>query len=94
MTSSTSAAKTPPLFITPKHLKDLLDDKAVLPLDATWFMPNVKRDAFQEFKNKRIPGARFWDADHVATKGATVMNLPHMMPSSELFSEYAASKGV
>lgn len=49
-------------------------------------MPNVPRDARQEFVQKHIPGARYLDLDEVATPHE--MGLKHMMPPSEVFAEY------
>jgi 3-mercaptopyruvate sulfurtransferase SseA len=53
-------------------------------LDCTWFMPNVPRDAFAEFKQSRIPGARFFNLDEVIDKASPY---PHMLPSAEDFAK-------
>ena len=55
-------------------------------LDATWFMPNVQRNAEAEWQTgPRIPSARYWNHDEVATLGHP-LNLPHMLPSKEIFA--------
>ena len=53
-------------------------------LDCTWFMPNVPRNAFAEFKQSRIPGARFFNLDEVIDKASPY---PHMLPSAEDFAK-------
>ena len=73
-----------PLLVTPQELGTLLkstDD--VVTLDATWFMPNVPRNALAEFKNKRLPRSRYLDLDEVAS--AHPLGLKHMMPDGKTF---------
>ncbi|PWN52182.1 Rhodanese-like protein [Violaceomyces palustris] len=99
--SSTTRPSTVPLVISPKALETLVSKRDAQNnlrfLDATWFMPNLtpKRDAIQEFQlGPRIPNARFWDVDEIATKGPEVRNLPHMMPSAEVFAKAASDHGI
>lgn len=50
-------------------------------IDGSWFLTGRNgRDEFQE--GPRISGAYFFDIDDIATKS----NLPHMMPSKQLFA--------
>lgn len=49
------------------------------------------RDAKDEFKQKRIPGAQFFDIDGVAN---TSIPLPHMVPSDAAFSAAASALNV
>lgn len=101
---ATKASDAAPLVLSPKQLADLLagaNQAAERPriLDATWFMPNVKRDARKEFEiGPRIPGAVFWDVDQVATGKEDVdaegnslnpLGLSHMMPTSDKFAKTA-----
>jgi thiosulfate/3-mercaptopyruvate sulfurtransferase len=75
-----------PLLLSPTELNALLDGasgKSVKLLDATWFMPNVQRDARKEFQQKRIPNAHFWDLDEIASPSE--MGLKHMMPDAHQF---------
>ncbi|KDN35382.1 hypothetical protein RSAG8_11603, partial [Rhizoctonia solani AG-8 WAC10335] len=37
-------------------------------VDSTWFMPGVTRSGYEEWKQRRIPGARFLDLDAVASE--------------------------
>lgn len=65
---------------------------AVKVLDASWYMPAKKRNAFQEFLAvKRIPGARFFDIDNIADVS---QNLPHMLPSPDLFAASMSRLGI
>lgn len=52
-------------------------------LDGSWHMPNANRDPYQEFINKRIPGARFFGIDEIKD---TTVSLPHMLPTPEVFA--------
>ncbi|CAO1615556.1 unnamed protein product [Sympodiomycopsis kandeliae] len=96
--ASSTLSRTPPLLLTPSDLQQIINTSSPRPpviLDCSWHMPNSNRNAAAEFeRGPRIPGALRWDVDEVATKGAEVLNLPHMMPSSKIFAQYAESKGI
>lgn len=96
--SNTVRPSPVPLVITPKALAPLLREQGpVRVLDATWFMPNTQppRNAANEFeKGPRLPRASFWNVDEVATRGESVRNLPHMMPSPQLFAQAASKHGI
>lgn len=95
MSSVTVRPSTVPLVVTPKYLSPLLEKDGVRVLDATWFMPNVPRNAAEEFqRGPRLPTAQFWDVDKVATVGESVRNLPHMMPTPEVFAKAAGEHGI
>ncbi|CCV00628.1 unnamed protein product [Malassezia sympodialis ATCC 42132] len=94
-----ATAHLPPLLISPKQLASLLQGPRPLRiLDATWFLPMpgaAPRHAHAEFlRGPRVPGALFWDVDAVATRGESVRNLPHMMPSASTFAEAARGHGI
>jgi thiosulfate/3-mercaptopyruvate sulfurtransferase len=59
--------------------------------DATWHMPNSKRDAYKEFLDQHIPGAIFWDLDEHSDKDSI---LPHMMPNSDYWTRMLWSFGI
>ena len=46
-------------------------------LDATWHMPNLNRNAFEEFLENHIEGSIFFDLDANSNKKNS---LPHMLP--------------
>lgn len=51
----------------------------VVPIDATWYMPNNPRNGKQEFLNDgRIPGSAFFDLDQVCNPKS---EFPHMLAS-------------
>ena len=60
-------------------------------LDATFHLPNSERNALDEFNNKHIPNARFFDIDQISDKKSS---LPHMLPDEDYFSKMVSSLGV
>jgi len=80
------SAASAPLLLSPADasaLKGSTNDVAFL--DATWFMPNSPRKGKDEFLAKRVPGARFWDLDEVASPHE--LGLKHMIPDSASFAQ-------
>lgn len=74
------------MLLSPRQLSALLTSgKSVSILDATWFMPNSPRNALQEFRAKRVPGAQFLDLDIVASPHP--LGLKHMMPTGRVFAD-------
>jgi thiosulfate/3-mercaptopyruvate sulfurtransferase len=67
------------------HLKD------VRVVDASWYMPDEKREPAKEFLAEHIPGAVFFDIDGIADHAT---NLPHMMPSPAAFAEAMEGLGI
>lgn len=65
------------------------DDVRVL--DATWFLPDLKRDGRAEHAERRIPGAAFFDIDAVSDWASS---LPHMLPSPAAFAAAVGALGV
>ena len=70
-----------------KHLKD----ENLCILDATWFMPATKRQAWHEFNFRHIPGSRFFDLDKASDQNTA---LPHMLPSAEKFAADVGRLGI
>ncbi|KAG8903373.1 hypothetical protein FRB99_003395 [Tulasnella sp. 403] len=79
------------LIITPAELA-ALPPKATVPIDVSWFMPNVDRKPDEEFIKKRIPNARRMDLDVVASEHP--LGLKHMMPTPEVFADACGTIGV
>ncbi|KFM28607.1 putative 3-mercaptopyruvate sulfurtransferase [Auxenochlorella protothecoides] len=73
-----------PDIVSAQWLKDRLADVKVL--DASWYLPVHKRDAVEEFKASRLPGAQFFDLDAISD---TSVDLPHMLPSEAAFAAAA-----
>ncbi|MDW4500173.1 3-mercaptopyruvate sulfurtransferase [Sulfitobacter sp. D35] len=70
-----------------KHLKD--PDLRVL--DASWYLPDMQRDAKAEYDAAHIPGARFFDIDEISDQRS---DLPHMAPPTEKFMSRMRAMGV
>lgn len=82
-------------IISPSEYRTLLKSSVprsrVVPVDATWYMPNSPKDAKDEFLNQeRIPNAAFFDVDGVSTKS----EYPHMLPSGADFQKAVKSLGI
>jgi thiosulfate/3-mercaptopyruvate sulfurtransferase len=60
-------------------------------LDATWYLPHLRRDARAEFRAAHVPGAVYFDIDAVADRRR---GLPHMLPDAGTFGEAAGALGV
>ncbi|ANB15892.1 Tum1p [Sugiyamaella lignohabitans] len=54
----------------------------IVPIDATWYLPNAGRNGYEEFKQERIPGSVFLDIDEVKDEASPY---PHMMPDKKTF---------
>ena len=60
-------------------------------LDASWYLPNQHGNAVAEFEKQHIEGAVFFDIEKISNPSNP---LPHMLPSSKLFSEQMSFIGV
>ncbi|MDF9303899.1 3-mercaptopyruvate sulfurtransferase [Tritonibacter mobilis] len=69
------------------HLKD--PDLRIL--DASWYLPQMERDAKAEYDAEHIPGARFFDIDEISDHRS---DLPHMAPPVEKFMSRLRAMGV
>lgn len=67
------------------HLKD------VRVVDASWYMPDEKRNPAAEFEAGHIPGAVFFDIDGIADHAT---DLPHMLPKPGEFSAAVGGLGI
>ena len=76
-------------LIEPEDLKTLLNESKeklskIRILDGTSFPPTEKKNRNESFKEKRIIYSQLYDIDKIAD---TSINLPHMMPTNEIFIE-------
>lgn len=87
-------------LVTPKELHDALrknppspisPDPRVIPLCASWFLPNDERSGIQVFREQRIPKARFFDLDKVIDKHSPY---PHMLPDAKRFAAAMSELGI
>jgi len=60
-------------------------------LDASWYLPDMKRDAKAEYEDAHIPGARYFDIDENSDNRS---ELPHMVPPVEKFMSRMRALGV
>ena len=65
--------------------------KIVKILDASWHLPNVNRNAFEEYKLNHIPNSIFFDIDKNSDQET---NLPHMLPSKDVWENVVSSLGI
>jgi len=63
----------------------------VIPLCASWFLPNDGRNGLETFKAGHIPFARFFDLDAVKDPDSPY---PHMLPSPEGFAKAMSQLGI
>ena len=79
-------------LITAQELNTLMESaSAIAVVDASWHVPNVQRNAYEEYLQQHIPGAVFFDIDAIAD---TATDLPHMLPSASEFTESMSTLGV
>lgn len=60
-------------------------------VDASWYLPFMKRDGKKEYAERHIPGAVYFDIDDIAD---TDSSLPHMLPSPEKFASRMRRLGI
>ena len=73
----------PQALVSTEWLAGNLDAPGVRIVDATFFLPTQDRDAKAEYAAAHIPGAVFFDVDDICDPSP---DLPHMLPSAEIFS--------
>lgn len=85
----TGAALGP--LVSTAWLADRLGDPDLRILDATWYLPHLRRNARAEFREAHIPGAVYFDIDAIADHHR---GLPHMLPDPTTFAEAVGALGV
>lgn len=60
-------------------------------IDASWYLPDMGRDARAEYDAAHIPGARFFDIDDISDQRS---ELPHMAPPVEKFISRMRAMGI
>jgi thiosulfate/3-mercaptopyruvate sulfurtransferase len=78
-------------FVTTEWLAAHIDDRDLVILDASWYLPAMKRDARAEYLASHIPGAVFFDIDSIADKATA---LPHMLPTPADFARMVGELGI
>jgi thiosulfate/3-mercaptopyruvate sulfurtransferase len=81
----------PQLLVSTQWLADHLSAPDVRVVDASWHMPDARRDPRAEFETQRIPGAQFFDIDEISDSQSP---LPHMLPPVEKFVSRVRRMGI
>jgi len=79
----------PSPLVSPSWLASRLSACRIV--DASWYLPAMKRDALAEYQAQRIPGAVYFDLD---SQTDDMSGLPHMLPSARFFSEAMTTLGI
>jgi thiosulfate/3-mercaptopyruvate sulfurtransferase len=81
----------PRTLVSTAWLAAHLKDPDLRLLDASWYLPDMMRNAKAEYDEAHIPGARFFDIDEIADLRS---ELPHMVPTPEKFVSRLRAMGV
>ena len=60
-------------------------------IDASWHLPDTKRNGAVEYDCHHIPGSIFWDIDEISDKNT---RLPHSLPNVNLFTQHMHKLGL
>ena len=85
------AADKSRFVVSADWLQSELGAKDLRILDASFYLPAQKRNADAEYASGHIPGAIRFDQDKIADHST---NLPHMVPSPELFAAEVGKLGI
>lgn len=85
------SADDPRMLVSTQWLADHMKDPDLRILDASYYLPDMGRDARAEYDAAHIPGARFFDIDDVSD---SLSDLPHMAPPPEKFMSRLRAMGV
>ena len=76
-------------LVSSEWLNQNLDKVKIL--DASWHLPTVKRNSFEEYKVSHITNSTFFDIDKYSNQKT---NLPHMLPSKEDWEIIVSNLGI
>ena len=80
-----------PTLVQSEELNNHLEHPNLRIVDASWHLPNEKRNGLQEFELEHLPGAVFLDLDEVSDPEN---ELPHTIPTEEYFSKKIGELGI
>lgn len=80
-----------PFVVSPDWLEQHLHDPGLSIVDASWYLPDQKRDARAEYDAAHIPGAVFFDQDAVVDPES---DLPHTLPPPAEFERHVSAMGI
>ena len=78
-------------IVSTDWLEQHLEAPDIRIIDSSWYFPQEKRNAEQEFLECHIPGASFFDIDKIKDNDS---DLPHMLPPSEMFNSTVRKIGI
>lgn len=81
----------PQTLVSTEWLAAHLNDPDLRVIDASYYLPDMGRDAKAEYGAAHIPGARFFDIDDISDARST---LPHMVAPVEKFMSRMRAMGV
>ncbi len=81
----------PQTLVSTDWLAAHLADPDLRLIDASWYLPDMNRDARAEYDAGHIPGARFFDIDEISDSRSA---LPHMAPPPEKFVSRMRAMGI
>ena len=76
-------------LVSSEWLNQNLDKVKIL--DASWHLPNVKRNSFEEYKTSHITNSIFFDIDKYSNQKT---NLPHMLPLKKDWEIIVSNLGI
>jgi thiosulfate/3-mercaptopyruvate sulfurtransferase len=85
------AQDDPQTLVSTSWLAAHLDDPDLRVIDASYYLPDMGRDARAEYDAGHIPGARFFDIDEIADSRSA---LPHMAAPMEKFMSRMRAMGI
>ena len=78
-------------LVTTEWLGERLGQDDIRIADASWYLPEAKRNAHAEYEQRHIPGSVFFDIDAISD---SANSLPHMLPEPALFSAAMRRLGI
>lgn len=78
-------------FVSTEWLAAHLGAPNLVIVDASWHMPATGRSGRDEYLEKHIPGALFFDIDAISDPSS---GLPHMLPTETLFTAAMEALGI
>src|SRR5271170_4041111 len=72
-------------------LAEHLQDRNLIVVDSSYYLPTQPRDAHAEYRDGHIPGAVFFGIDKIADDST---DLPHMLPGPAHFGQAVGALGI
>lgn len=88
---STKMSFALPTLVQSEELSKCLEHPNLRIVDASWHLPEAKRNGLEEFEQEHLPGAVFLDLDEVSDPES---ELPHTIPTEEYFAKKIGELGI